>query len=310
VRLDGGFTAWSQVFVSFLLVVNGFGYFSSFGLFESHWVEILGSPASFIAWVGSISLFLLFLLGSVSGPLMDRGHFRSVVTAGCAFQVLGAFSTSGVSSYWQLILAQGFVQGIGNGLLFTPCVALVSVYFTKNRAFALSLAACGAPFGGIMFPLMTRQLTPKIGYPWTIRIFGFTMLFNSALILLLGKPRQFKKDKRPLLDLAAFREPVFLTFGFGIFFTLWGLYIAYFYTQTYGRTVVGISDSDSLTLIMVLNAVGLPGRLIPAFVADRFFGPARAGVRTKAENCDGAPTLPHQAQEGWCPDPIIVIRWL
>ena len=273
VRLDGGFTAWSQVFVSFLLVVNGFGYFSSFGLFESHWVEVLGSPASDIAWVGSLSLFLLFFLGSVSGPLMDRGHFYSIVTTGCAFQVLGAFSTSGVSSYWQLILAQGLVQGIGNGLLFTPCVALVSVYFTKNRAFTLSLAACGAPFGGIMFPLMARQLTPKIGYPWTIRIFGFTMLFNSALILLLGKPRKFKKDKRPLFDLAAFREPVFLTFSIGIFFTLWGLYIAYFYTQTYGRTVVGISESDSLTLIMVLNAVGLPGRLIPAFVADRFFGP-------------------------------------
>ncbi len=273
VRLDGGFTAWSQVFVSFLLVVNGFGYFSSFGLFESHWVDYLGASVSDVAWVGSLSLFLLFLLGSVSGPLMDRGHFRSIVAVGCAFQVLGTFSTSGVSTYWQLILAQGLVQGIGNGLLFTPCVALVSIYFTKTRAFALSLAACGAPFGGIIFPLMARQLTPKIGYPWTIRIFGFIMVFNSGLILLLGKPRKFKKDKRPLLDPAAFREPVFLTFGIGIFFTLWGLYIAYFYTQTYSRTVVGISDSNSLILIMVLNTMGFPGRLIPAFVADRFFGP-------------------------------------
>lgn len=273
VRLNGGFTAWSQVFVSFLLVVNGFGYFSSFGLFQSHWVEALGSSASDIAWVGSLSLFLLFMLGSVSGPLMDRGHFRSVIAIGCAFQILGAFSTSGVDKYWQLILAQGLVQGIGNGLLFTPCVALVSIYFTKNRAFALSLAACGAPIGGIMFPLMARQLTPTIGYLWTIRIFGFIMLFNTALILLLGQPRKFKKDQRPLLDPAAFREPVYLTFALGIFFTLWGLYIAYFYTATYGRTVVGISDSDSLILLMVLNAVGLPGRLIPAFVADRFFGP-------------------------------------
>jgi sugar phosphate permease len=154
VRLNSGFTAWSQVFVSFLLVFNGFGYFSSFGLFQTHWTEFLNSTQADIAWVGSLSLFLLFFLGTLSGPLMDRGHFRSLLAVGCGFQILGAFSTSAVSTYWQLILAQGVVQGIGNGMLFTPCIALVSVYFTKNRAFALSLAACGAPIGGIVFPLV------------------------------------------------------------------------------------------------------------------------------------------------------------
>jgi MFS family permease len=36
---------------------------------------------------------------------------------------------------------------------------------------------------------------------------------------------------------------------------------------------VGISQSDSLTLLIILNAVGIPGRVIPAFLADRYFGP-------------------------------------
>ncbi|PSR80683.1 major facilitator superfamily domain-containing protein [Coniella lustricola] len=273
VQLDGGITAWSQVFVSFLLVLNGFGYFSSFGLFESHWTETLNSTASDIAWVGSLSLFLLFMLGSLSGPLMDMGYFRSLIVVGCSFQILGAFTTSAVTSYWQLILAQGIVQGIGNGLLFTPCVALVSVYFTKKKAFALSLAACGAPFGGIIFPLMARQLTEGIGYPWTIRLFGFIMLFNTILILVLARPRSFKSKARSLVDLAAFKDPVYLIFSIGIFFTLWGLYIAYFYTSTYGKTVIGISQDASLNLLLVLNAVGIPGRVIPAFLADRWFGP-------------------------------------
>ncbi|KAI1499113.1 MFS monocarboxylate transporter-like protein [Biscogniauxia marginata] len=273
VRLNGGFTAWSQVFVSFLLVLNGFGYFSAFGLFQSHWTEVLHAKPSDIAWVGSLSLFLLFFLGTLSGPLMDRGHFHSIVFIGCSFQLLGVFSTSAVSRYWQLILAQGLVQGIGNGLLFTPCVALVSVYFTKNRAFALSLAACGAPIGGIIFPVISRQLSGHIGYPWTIRIMGFIMLFNMILIFTFGRPRKFEKDKRPLIEPAAFKEPAYLFYAIGIFFTLWGIYIAYFYTSTYGRTVIRISESDSLTLLVVLNAVGVPGRLIPALVADRFFGP-------------------------------------
>lgn len=155
VQLDGGFVAWSQVFVSFLLVFNGFGYFSSFGLFQSHWTEALNARQSDIAWVGSVSLFLLFFLGSLSGPLMDRGHFRSIILIGCMFQVLAVFSTSAVSSYWQLFLAQGIAQGIGNGMLFTPCVTLVAIYFTELRVFALSIAACGAPIGGIIFPVVS-----------------------------------------------------------------------------------------------------------------------------------------------------------
>ncbi|KAI1323439.1 MFS monocarboxylate transporter-like protein [Xylariaceae sp. FL0255] len=270
---EGRLTAWSQVFVSFLLVFNGFGYFSSFGLFESHWIEVLDASPADIAWVGSLSLFLLFFLGTLSGPLMDRGHFRSIVIVGCAAQLLGVFSTSAVSQYWQLILAQGVVQGIGNGLLFTPCVALVSVYFTKNRAFALSLAACGAPIGGLTFPIITRQLSGRIGYPWTIRIMGFIILFTSSLILILGRPRKFKKDKRPLLEPRAFKEPVYAFFAIGIFFTLWGLYIAYFYTSTYGTQVIDISEENSLSLLIILNAVGVPGRVIPAFIADRYYGP-------------------------------------
>jgi hypothetical protein len=36
--------------------------------------------------------------------------------------------------------------------------------------------------------------------------------------------------------------------------------------------VVGISESSSLTLLIILNAVGIPGRIIPAFLADAYFG--------------------------------------
>lgn len=152
---EGSFLACSQVLVSHLIVVNGFGYFSSFGIFQSHWIDTLGRSNSDISWVGSLSLFLLFFLGTLSGPIMDRGYLRHLLVAGCGFQILGVFTTSAVSQYWQLVLSQGIVQGIGNGLLFTPCIALVSTYFTKRRAFALSLAACGAPVGGVVFPIVS-----------------------------------------------------------------------------------------------------------------------------------------------------------
>lgn len=32
------------------------------------------------------------------------------------------------------------------------------------------------------------------------------------------------------------------------------------------------SESTSFTMLLVINAVGIPGRLVPAFLADRYFG--------------------------------------
>ncbi|KAJ5628748.1 MFS monocarboxylate transporter-like protein [Penicillium lividum] len=269
---ENSIIAWCQVLVSHLLVVNGFGYFSSFGLFESHWTAYLGKSSSEISWVGSLSLFFIFFLGALSGPMMDRGHLRLLLFVGCGIQLLGVFTTSAVSQYWQLVLSQGIVQGIGNGLLFTPCIALVSTYFSKRRAFTLSLAACGAPIGGVIFPLIIQQLSPRIGYPWAIRVMGFVMMANTAFILLLARPPHFKRTQGPLLDPKAFKEPTYLLFAIGIFFTLWGVYIAYFYTATYGKQVIHLSDTDSLTQLMVLNAVGIPGRMVPGLLADAYFG--------------------------------------
>ena len=153
-RFDQGITAWLQVATSHLLVINGFGYFSAFGLFQAHWQAVLNRSSSDVAWVGSLQLCLIFFIGTVSGRAMDAGYFRALLIPGCMMQIIGIFGSSFATQYWQLVLSQGVLQGIGNGLLFTPLVALVSVYFKKRRALALGVAACGAPVGGVIFPVV------------------------------------------------------------------------------------------------------------------------------------------------------------
>lgn len=52
----------------------------------------------------------------------------------------------------------------------------------------------------------------------------------------------------------------------------------------YGRQILHLSPGDSLNLLITMNAVGILGRIIPAFIADKFFGsfntliPFMAGV--------------------------------
>lgn len=247
-KYDQGLTAWFQVVVSYLLVFNGFGYLSAFGLFQSHWESVLSRPASDVAWVGSLQLCLLFFIGTVSGRAMDAGYFRSLLLVGCFLQILGIFTTSVATRFWQLVLSQGVVQGIGNGLLFTPLITLVSTYFKRKRAFALALAACGAPIGGVIFTTVSlrpidmevrtkiiqiaRQLEQLISFGWIIRVMGFVVLLNAFIVAAFARPRPIKRASGPLIEWQAFHEVPYTLYAVGVFFVLWGLYIAYFYVSS------------------------------------------------------------------------------
>ena len=128
---------------------------------------------------------------------------------------------------------------------------------------------------------------------------GFVILFNSALIILFARPHPIRRSSGPLVEWQSFCEPAYSLFAIGIFFILWGVYIAYFYvcrkslscgallqpcckcqlivltgqTTTYSDDIIHVSNSDSLKLLIILNAAGIPGRIIPALLADLYFGP-------------------------------------
>lgn len=45
-----------------------------------------------------------------------------------------------------------------------------------------------------------------------------------------------------------------------------------FRVSPFARDIIHVSSSTSLTLLLVLNGIGVPGRLVPALLADRYFG--------------------------------------
>lgn len=48
-----------------------------------------------------------------------------------------------------------------------------------------------------------------------------------------------------------------------------GLYFAFYYVVSFSRDIIGMQYTDSLNLLLVINGVGIPGRLIPNYLADR-----------------------------------------
>ncbi|PKK54428.1 hypothetical protein CI102_923 [Trichoderma harzianum] len=277
---DGGLKAWLQIVAGHLVVFNTWGYIISFGIFQPYYMEMLNLPASAVSWIGSIQTCLLFLIGTFSGRAFDAGYTRTFLIIGFIMQVVGIFTTSVSTTYWQLFLAQGICQGLGCGLVFAPTIANMSTYFSKKKILALSAAACGGGTGGVVFPLIAQQLIPKVGFRWTVRVMGFVVLASSVIIVSLMRTRLPPRKAGPLVDWSAFKELTYVLFAISMFITLWATYFAYYYARPYSIDRLDGSQSTSFNMLMIINAIGIPGRLVPAFLADRYFGAVNMFIPT------------------------------
>ncbi|KAJ5959170.1 Major facilitator superfamily domain general substrate transporter [Penicillium vulpinum] len=270
---NGGVKAWTQAMMGHLVAFNTWGYIASFGVFQAYYQSTLGVSPSAISWVGSVQVFLIFFVGTFSGRALDAGFFRPVFYAGVLLQLLGVFMTSLSTRYWQLFLAQGVCTGLGSGLQFCPVMGLVATYFSGRRVFALAFCLVGSGTGGMLLPGLVKALMPTIGFGWTVRVLGFVMLATSIPAIFLLQTRLPPRRAGPLVDWVAFKEPTYVLFCLGMFLNFWGLYFAFYYIGAFGRSVLGLTYSESTNLIIVTNGAGIFGRLIPAYLADLKFGP-------------------------------------
>ncbi|KAL2009225.1 hypothetical protein VTN00DRAFT_7419 [Thermoascus crustaceus] len=270
---DGGIKAWTQAGLAHLVIFNTWGYINSFGVFQSYYTETLGHPPSDISWVGSIQIFLLFFIGTFSGRATDAGFFKFTWTVGAVLEIFCIFMTSLCTKYWQLFLAQGLGMGIGCGLMFCPTLALLPTYFTKKRAFAFAVAATGSATGGLVFPAVVMRLLPRAGFAWTMRTLGFITLGSQIPSFFFLRQRLPPRKTGPLVEWAAFKELPYTLFALGMFLNFWGLYVGFFYISSFARGIIGVSQSTSMDLLMVMNGLGTVGRLIPNYFADFCTGP-------------------------------------
>lgn len=269
---DGGWVAWRAVLGGFIVVFLCWGFINSFGLFQTFYTSQphIDASQSDISWIGSIQIFLLMFVGAYSGSASDIGYFRLTSIAGMFFFVLGVFMASISHTYWQLVLSHGVCTGLGMGLCFIPTMSVVSTYWSPSRkSLAIGCMLCGAAVGGMIFPVLFDNLLPRIGFGWTLRVFGFiaVALFGCSQILL--EKRLPPKDGVRILDYEALKDGVFDLFVLGSFINFLGLYFAFFFIGSYARNVLGLDFSQSNNLLLVINGTGIPGRLIPMWLADQ-----------------------------------------
>ncbi|RMZ77130.1 hypothetical protein DV737_g4548, partial [Chaetothyriales sp. CBS 132003] len=274
---DGGVRAWFQIVGSFLVFSNLWGFIFAFGSFQSYY-EITYFPnqsSSTISWIGTVAIFLLILIGVISGPLFDMGYFKTMLFLGAGGETLAVFIMSFCRTYWQMLLVQGVMIGLSNGLLYLPGIALVGRSFKKHRAVAMGITTCGAPTGGVIYTLVFEQLISKLGWSWMIRVMGFIMLGSYAVafpLILWGVDNIGdigSGSKRKLFDVTAFRDLPFWAYSLSNFLIFCGYMTPFVFFASYGQLELGMSRSLSLYVIMIAQASSVLGRLIAAYTASK-----------------------------------------
>ncbi len=259
------------------------GTLNTFGVFQTYYETsgTLHQTASNISWIGSIQAFLATLVGVFTGPLYDAGYFRHLIIAGGILVPLGFMMTSLCTQYWQTIIAQGILIGIGNGCLFVPSVAILPQYFTTKNPVANGIAASGSSIGGIIMPFAFVRLQAHIGFGWATRILGFLSIATISISMAVMRPRLTPRSKRKLVDVSAFGELQYTFFCAAAFCGFIGILVPLFYVGLYAQATGVTSAEFAFYLLPIMNAASTFGRIAPNLVAG-MIGPLNVHIPVAA----------------------------
>ncbi|KAL0946436.1 hypothetical protein HGRIS_012659 [Hohenbuehelia grisea] len=268
---DGGLRAWTVVLGSALCTFSTFGYVNAWGVFQSYYEQevLVDLSPSTIAWIGSVQYSLVFLPGLVFGRLFDLGYFKVPFFIASVVLVVATFLVAQCKEYWQFLLCQGFAIGLASGAIFGPNLGIIGHWFNKKRGLAMGVAAIGSSVGGTVFPIAARRLIPQVGFPWTMRIIGFILIFSMGIPnIVLRRRLPPKKMSGGLFNLRAFRSAPYSVYTLSSVVTFLGLYTVLTYIDV-SATSLGISPDFSFYLISIANAGSLLGRIFAGIGSDR-----------------------------------------
>ncbi|KAH7910119.1 MFS general substrate transporter [Hygrophoropsis aurantiaca] len=268
--VDGGPRGYLTTLGAFLACFATFGQVNAFGSYQAWYAEhqLSSYSSSEISWIGSVQLWALFFSSAFIGRLFDAYGPKALLLSGTVVYVFSIMITSIASRYYEFMIAQGLIFGVGAGLVYSPAVSATATHFIRYRATATSLAMAGGGVGGVVFPILFQHLSEKMGFAWAIRISGFISLACCFVSCITISSRLQPQKPGPWVDTTSFRDVKFMIQTAGFCVSCFGLFVPWTYIVQYAQSR-SISPALSFVVLSVLNGAGMFGRLAPGYAADK-----------------------------------------
>lgn len=268
---NGGLRAWLHVLGAFMLWFNTMGIWNAFGVFQTYYEsgQLFTRSSSDISWIGSIRSFMLFFIGVFVRPFYDRGYLRMLLVIGSFGVVFGHMMLSLCTEYWQVLLAQGFCEGIGAGCLFVPSMSVLPTYFSTKIGLAIGLGSSGASIGGIIYPVVLSRLIDRIGFAWSVRVMGFIILGTLLIPILFMRMRVRPPKPRAFIEGSAFTDVLFMIFTVATFIGFMGFSINLTYISYVAAERQMIDSKMTFYIVAIFNVGSFFGRIAPNALSDQ-----------------------------------------
>ncbi|KAH7086294.1 major facilitator superfamily domain-containing protein [Paraphoma chrysanthemicola] len=308
--------AYLQVLVTHLVMFNSFGLIQSFGIFQPSYETAFSLPPSTIAWIGSIHIFFVYGLGIATGWILSRNYYRTSLLLGSVLQIIGLAVAGFSRAFAMSFVFHGVFQGVGHGLMFCPAITMTAVEWRgkKWRMLALGIGGCGASTGGMVFAGIARYTIGGLGVGPTLWIMCGVVCVNSVVIQGLARGGYGGGREKSVVTttmtnsssddeardgsglevatttrssqrhhiLNVFRRRAYTLYVLATFATFTALWIPFFYTREYTSLALHVTKPQSFVLLIILNAAGDSGRIVPALLADRYIGTLNTYILTLA----------------------------
>lgn len=271
---------WVVVAAGALMTCVAFGAVFSLAVFLQPMADATGWSRAGISGAMTLVFLAMGVGGFAWGTLSDRIGARPVVLAGSVLLSIGLALASRAGSLLEFQLAYGLIVGFAAGSFFPPFIAVVSNWFDRHRALAVSLTSAGvgmAPMIVSPFASWLLTTTDWRGAQLTIAAVCALVMVPASL-LVRQPPAQPTGASAPAADAGggletslgkALRSLPFIVLG-ATYFACCAMHSGpIFHTISYA-VFCGIPAAAAVSIYSLEGLAGLGGRVLFGMLGDRY----------------------------------------
>ena len=283
---------WKIVAAIFVLLT-----FTSGLSFYNHaiYLNALATQPAFDVRTASMAVSIFFLTGGVVGLFVAKWvqdyDPRICISAGAIISFLSLTALAHVSAVWQLFIVYGFFGAGFSASSLIPATTLVTRWFRRKRAMALSVASTGLSLGGVVLTPLSILMVESLGFetaaPWIGSMF-LVGVIPVAWIYLRESPESMGLH---IDGITPEIEDEFVVAGTssteedGVSFKearsrrfFWGVSLAYIFLMAaqvggiahqYGLAREQLSEAETAIAVAILPIFSIIGRLVGGWIVDQ-----------------------------------------